>query len=614
MNYQAPPMMSFKYPGMAAPGPVPQELYVGDLDEQMTEEILMSHFKQFGHIYSIKIMRHAKTHKSRGFGFISFYEKKSAEEAVRRANHTKILDNDIRVYWKKDSSYIFKIRKENTNIFFPDIPKDLSMEDVDNVFARFGKILSSKLMEKDSRRIAYLQYEKTEKDDKNSFEAFMSTLKKDAKNYSLWETEVAGKENLGVQKFVFTIIRKGASNNLYLKGIPRTESNEQRKQEIEKIIMDEFSKNDRKISSLLIKECDKGYFAFICFDKPEDAESAKTEFHENTSLFNKELYVDFAQKKRERERLLKDVYSRTRNETNLFTKNLLRTVTSEQLQTAFAVYGEITSCVVREPTHPEIPTSFAFINFKNKEDAKKAMEESRSNESIQSLYSGQIFLEYHSRKEDRLRRRDNTMRQRMMPGPMYNPYMMPMGMEQGYGMPPPPFMNRYNSYPQQPMMMRPGGGAPYQQKPRRPFNGPNPRYQNQNGPKPNGYPSTRPNYNKPYDGQKKYDTQRGAPAIQKTETVPVSVSAEPKLTPASLKERLNDFLALGEDKQREILGNLLFPLIKNHTTEDMAPKVTGMLIDFTVFEVSDILEFLENEETLKERISEAVELITSQGN
>jgi len=34
-----------------------------------------------------------------------------------------------------------------------------------------------------------------------------------------------------------------------------------------------------------------------------------------------------------------------------------------------------------------------------------------------------------------------------------------------------------------------------------------------------------------------------------------------------------------------------------------------MLIDFEVFEVSEILEFLENEDLLKERVKEAEELI-----
>jgi hypothetical protein len=38
-----------------------------------------------------------------------------------------------------------------------------------------------------------------------------------------------------------------------------------------------------------------------------------------------------------------------------------------------------------------------------------------------------------------------------------------------------------------------------------------------------------------------------------------------------------------------------------------------MLIDFEVFEVSEILEFLENEELLNERIQEAEELIVKSG-
>lgn len=81
-------------------------------------------------------------------------------------------------------------------------------------------------------------------------------------------------------------------------------------------------------------------------------------------------------------------------------------------------------------------------------------------------------------------------------------------------------------------------------------------------------------------------------------------------SPQQLKENINTFLNLDREKQRSILGELLYPiverLVENH--ED-APKITGMLIDFEVFEVSEILEFLENEELLKERITEAKELI-----
>lgn len=41
---------------------------------------------------------------------------------------------------------------------------------------------------------------------------------------------------------------------------------------------------------------------------------------------------------------------------------------------------------------------------------------------------------------------------------------------------------------------------------------------------------------------------------------------------------------------------MLYPLVKKYITDsNLAPKVTGMLIDFDVFEVTDILEFIEDE-------------------
>jgi len=62
------------------------------------------------------------------------------------------------------------------------------------------------------------------------------------------------------------------------------------------------------------------------------------------------------------------------------------------------------------------------------------------------------------------------------------------------------------------------------------------------------------------------------------------------------------------------LGNLIFPKVKEivlakGSPENMAPKITGMLIDFSVFEVTDILDILESKEELTERVSEAIELI-----
>jgi len=64
-------------------------------------------------------------------------------------------------------------------------------------------------------------------------------------------------------------------------------------------------------------------------------------------------------------------------------------------------------------------------------------------------------------------------------------------------------------------------------------------------------------------------------------------------------------MAFDQDKQRSILGELLFPKIKAQLKSNQvenAPKITGMLIDFDVFEVSDIIEFLESDSQLLERV------------
>jgi hypothetical protein len=61
------------------------------------------------------------------------------------------------------------------------------------------------------------------------------------------------------------------------------------------------------------------------------------------------------------------------------------------------------------------------------------------------------------------------------------------------------------------------------------------------------------------------------------------------------------------------LGNLLYAKVEAIIVDKKeAPKVTGMLIDFEVFEVTDIIEFVENHEELVERVKEAENLINTQ--
>lgn len=72
-------------------------------------------------------------------------------------------------------------------------------------------------------------------------------------------------------------------------------------------------------------------------------------------------------------------------------------------------------------------------------------------------------------------------------------------------------------------------------------------------------------------------------------------------------------MRLDPEKQRNILGELLYLKILRKSRPEHAPKITGMLVDLEVLTVQDILEMLEDDQILDERIHEALDLVFSEG-
>jgi len=49
-----------------------------------------------------------------------------------------------------------------------------------------------------------------------------------------------------------------------------------------------------------------------------------------------------------------------------------------------------------------------------------------------------------------------------------------------------------------------------------------------------------------------------------------------------LKQRMNEFKLLDPQKQRNILGEIVFPMVEKECYPNNAPRITGMLIDLEV--------------------------------
>ena len=72
----------------------------------------------------------------------------------------------------------------------------------------------------------------------------------------------------------------------------------------------------------------------------------------------------------------------------------------------------------------------------------------------------------------------------------------------------------------------------------------------------------------------------------------------------------SDFEKLQEGFKLQMLGDLVYASLNGHDLDPQEQrKITGMIVDFDVLSLDEILELLTNEDVLQDRIQEALELI-----
>ena len=85
-----------------AAGPISERnqdatIYVGGLDDRITESLLWEFFLQAGHVQSVHMPKDRITQQSQGYGFIEFSTEKDADYAIKIMNMIKIFNKPIRV-------------------------------------------------------------------------------------------------------------------------------------------------------------------------------------------------------------------------------------------------------------------------------------------------------------------------------------------------------------------------------------------------------------------------------------------------------------------------------------------------------------------------------------
>ncbi|NWI58859.1 EPAB protein, partial [Calyptomena viridis] len=306
-------MWSQRDPGLRKSGI--GNVFIKNLDDSIDNKALYDTFSTFGNILSCKVV--CDENGSRGYGFVHFETHEAATRAIEVMNG--MLLNDRKVFVGH-----FKSRKEReaeigtravefTNVYIKNFGDDMDDDRLREIFSKFGKTLSVKVMMDNTGRskgFGFVNFEKHE-------EAQKATAPLDPEAVA----DMNGKEINGRMVYVGRAqkrlerqselkrrfeqmkqerVSRYQGVNLYVKNLDDGIDDEK--------LRKEFSPYGTITSAKVMTEGGRSKgFGFVCFSSPEEATKAVTEMN-GRIVSTKPLYVALAQRKEERKAILTNQY------------------------------------------------------------------------------------------------------------------------------------------------------------------------------------------------------------------------------------------------------------------------------------------------------------------
>ncbi|KAG0840839.1 hypothetical protein G6F57_004885 [Rhizopus arrhizus] len=130
-------------------------IYVGNLDQRVTDTMLNEIFTTVGQVVSVKIIS-VRKHNNFGavnYGFVEFADPRVAEQAIQDMNGRKIFNYEIRANWAQPSATIsppLQMTKEDTtnhfHVFVGDLAAEINDEKLSQAFSEFGTMSEAHVM------------------------------------------------------------------------------------------------------------------------------------------------------------------------------------------------------------------------------------------------------------------------------------------------------------------------------------------------------------------------------------------------------------------------------------------------------------------------------------
>nr|GMC73190.1 polyadenylate-binding protein 6-like [Ipomoea batatas] len=362
-------------------------LYVGDLHPETTEADLEAAFSYIGPLDSFRICRDAVSGKSLCYAFVNYFCISHASKALACLNHKTLRGKPMRIMWWQRDPVL--IKSGIGNVFVKNLAPSVTSDQLESMFSKYGTILSCKVAEENgkSKCFGFVQFE-TQNSAISAISSLHGAVFEGKKLFSLvdfgFKIVLNNEFKLfgGVFRYVSTFKKKEERmmdgykeqkfNNLYVKNFDCNLT--------EDLLREKFSRYG-KVNSAVIMRDEEGNsrgFGFVKFDSDEDAKKA-VEALNGEVIGSKRLFVGRAQKKAERERLLRSVCEEDKltlrdqkqEASRLYVGNLSESINERKLDELFRSFGKVVSVNVIRSNG--MSKGFGFVNFSSPGDAKAAM-------------------------------------------------------------------------------------------------------------------------------------------------------------------------------------------------------------------------------------------------
>lgn len=284
-------------------------VFIKNLDKNIDNKAIYDTFSAFGNILSCKVAQDDKGN-SKGYGFVHFETEEAANTSIDKVNGMLLSGKKVFVgrfiSRKEREKALSEKNKLYTNVYVKNFGDELNDETLRDMFEKFGKITSYKVMSNDdgkSRGFGFVAFENAEAAEK-AVKALNGKELNDGKQLYVGRAQKKVERQLELKRKFEEIknerLDRNPGVNLYVKNLDDSIDDEQ--------LRLAFTGFGTITSAKVMMEDGRSKgFGFVCFSEPEEATRAVTEMN-NRVCGSKPLYVAIAQRKEDRKVALANQY------------------------------------------------------------------------------------------------------------------------------------------------------------------------------------------------------------------------------------------------------------------------------------------------------------------